>query len=131
MSRLLPARFNKYLILVLSLFLIILAVFIYANVFRGTTMGPNTLYIKHSFLSDGSLLLDGSTSSSANAFKDYSYRIEADKLLLKIRYVPLVSRWYPTGSFQILLSKQDLEGIREVYLYQNNNNNKRLLWSEA
>jgi hypothetical protein len=130
MIRLFPARFNKYLILLLGFLLIMLAVFVYANIFRGTTMGPDILFIKNSKMVNGALVLNGSTASSANAFKDYSYKVQAGKLLLKVRYVPLVSRWHPTGDFNIKLSKQDLIGIREVYLYQDDNN-KRLLWSQA
>lgn len=130
MTRLYPVRFNKFWIMLPCFLLIILAVFVYNNFFHGVTMGTDILFIKNSKIVDGDLVLNATTASSANAFKDYSYKVLDGRMLIKVRYVPLVSRWYPTGDFQIQLSNRDLIGIREIYLYKDDKD-KRLIWSQA
>jgi hypothetical protein len=121
------AWLQKILILV-GILVILITIFLYIYAFRGFPSNPDTIVINSSDVTDGKLVLNGSTVYSAAGYSGYSYQVSDGKLMLKIRYV-LVNHWHRSGDFRIVLSEKDMMAIQQVYVYSKGS--ERLVWTRT
>ena len=104
---------------------IIAVVVFYINIFFiGDARGSDFLYFDHVDVTKNLLQLDGSTSSSGEAFKNYEYTIDGEDLYITIKYV-IVSKTYHSGRFSIKI-EDDLSQIKRIYL--DDGENKEIIW---
>lgn len=121
------ARLQMALVLV-GVPVLLITVFLYVYAFRGISVNPDTIFINTSDVKDGKLVLSGSTVFSTTGYSGYSFQVKDGKLFLRIRYVPVVNYWHPSGDFRIVLSEKDITAIRQVYLY-GKGSIERLVWA--
>jgi hypothetical protein len=95
---------------------------------RGFPINPDTILINSSFDKGGKFVLSGTTASSAAGYSGYSYQITVGKLILKIRYVPIVNHWHPSGDFRIVITEKDMMAIKQVYI-SDKDSRERLVWT--
>ena len=117
-------KINLTLIICLIAIVVITASTYCINLFYvGDARGGNILYIDRVTVTKDLIQLDGGTTSSGEAYKNYEYTIKGEDLYITINYV-LVSKAYQSGNFLIKI-KDDLSRVKRIYL--DDGDNKKLI----
>jgi hypothetical protein len=121
------SKFLKIIIAIISLSVILLtSAVIYLEV--GQYSPTYYLYAHKINVSDDSIKLVGGTTSSATGLKGFKYRIEDDKLYVKLRY-GLAYRDGIYGDFDIAINK-NTENINYIYLEGRAKDDRKLIWEK-
>lgn len=94
---------------------IIILIFIigYKAFIYGSYVSTNAVGISQIKLENNELIVAGNIADSASGFSGYKYRIDDEKLYLKLRY-SLVNDVNPSGHFSIKIV-DDLKDVKKVF----------------
>lgn len=118
---------KNHLMLTIGLIVITIMIMVigYIVLFHYGNPRAEQLFVTNIDVNEDQIWLEGSTSSSnAEAYKDYDYEIKGDSVYITIKYV-MASDAYPHSYFDIRI-KDDFSRIKKVYL--TDGEYEKLLW---
>lgn len=115
-------------LLILVIVITIIAAGSTAYLAVGKVIDTNSVHIEKLKVDNDKLKAYGTTSSSAEAFDGYSYKIDYNILYLKLRY-SIVNPIHQNGDFQIILH-DNLKNIKYIYIQGSMAEDKKLIWTK-
>ncbi|WP_066504538.1 hypothetical protein [Abyssisolibacter fermentans] len=113
---------------VLIIFIILLLILGCKTFIYGSYVSTNAVGISQIKLENNELIVAGNIADSASGFSGYKYRIDDEKLYLKLRY-SLVNDLNPSGHFSIKIVDDDLKDVKKVFFQGGKTEDIKLLLS--